>query len=170
MQEEMNDEWFELAASNIHKLIPQEWLPRINEILPQILNIVKIGSKRIIKSNAETLGNNKMAILVNTPYQLKDSDIMIMVPTYYKIDKRQLGPSVLNEQTGLYELQLKQGEVPEITFSMMTLFEKLNAYTKIEDLIKDFKEGKFLSLADMGYNPPKPEIETPQQKQLESGQ
>lgn len=163
MSEEMNDEWMELAVQNIHKLIPEEWMPRINEILPKILNIVKIGIKKNIKQTAESLGNGKICIMMNMPHALPDNNIM-MVPTFFRIDKRQLGPSEYNETTGMYELMLRKGEVPEATFSMLTLAERLNAYDKIEDLIKDVKNGQFLSLKDFHYTG---DQSKPQQKQIE---
>lgn len=152
MKDEMNEEWTELAIQNIHKLIPQEWMPRINEILPKILNIVKIGIKKNIKSMADQLGVNKMYIIMNLPTKFKDSEEIVMMPSYIRIDKSQLGPSQLNEATGEYELQLKPGEVPEINFSMMTLAEKIHSYEKIEDLISDVKNGKFISIEELGYN------------------
>lgn len=168
MQEEMNDEWMELAVSNIHKLIPDEWMPRINEILPKILKIVQIGIKKNIKQSAEQLGNNKMFITMNAPYETADGGI-IMVPCMYRIDKKQLGPSVLDEASGMYELRLREGEQPEITFSMLTLAEKIMSYDKIEDLLKDMKDGTFITLKDIGYTGDKEAIDTNQQKQIESG-
>lgn len=163
----MNDEWFELAISNVHKLIPEEWLPRINEILPKLLKIVKIGIKKNIRQTAESLGNNKMFIMMNIPYQVEEG--IIMVPGMFRIDKSQLGPSKLNEQTGMYELQLKPGEQPEVTFSMMTLAEKLNSYDKIEDLIRDVKDGSFLTLKDLNYTGDRSEMPAnKEQKQIGS--
>lgn len=169
MQEEMNDEIMDLAIENIHKLIPEEWMPRINEILPKVLNIVKIGIKKNIKQSAEQLGNNKMFIMMNFPHQLQDGST-IMVPSMFRIDKSQLGPSRFNEQTGNYELDLKPGEVPELTFSMLTLAEKINSYETIEQLIKDMKEGTFMTLKDINYTGDKSKaVEAPQKKQIESG-
>lgn len=69
-----------------------------------------------------------------------------------------------------YQLNLKDGEVPEITFSLMTLIEKIDKYDKMEDLIKDVREGKFISLNDMHYNDYKPKVESPEQKQIEPPQ
>lgn len=150
MQEEMNEEWMDLAMSNIHKLIPKEWMPRINEILPKILNVAKIGIKKSIKSSAEQLGNTKMLIEMNMPHRLSDNSIM-MVPTMFRIDKSQIGASEYDKETGNYEFRLKPGEVPELTFSMLTLAEKINSYNSIEQLIKDIKEGKLFSLEDFNY-------------------
>lgn len=165
MQEEMNEEWMELAVSNIHKLIPDEWMPRINEILPKILNIVKIGIKKSIKSTAESLGNNKIFLFMNAPYIREDNSIT-MVPTIFKIDKSQLGPSVLNVATGNYELTIKSGEVPEITFSLFNLAEKINEYKNVQDIIRDVKNGNFLSSKDINYTGSKPDIDTAEQSQL----
>lgn len=169
MQEEMNDEIMDLAIQNIHKLIPEEWMPRINEILPKVLNIVKMGIKKNIKNSAEQLGDNKMFIMMNFPHQLKDGSI-IQVPTMFRIDKSQLGPSRFNAQTGNYELDLKAGEVPELTFSMLSLAEKINSYESIEQLTKDVKEGTFMTLKDINYTGDKSKPLTgAEQKQLESG-
>lgn len=167
MNDEMQDEWFELAVSNIHKLIPSEWMPRINEILPKLLKIVKIGIKKNIRQTAESLGDSKMFIMMNIPYRVEEG--IIMVPGMFRIDKRQLGPSRLNEETGLYELQLKPGEQPEVTFSMMTLAEKINSYEKIEDLIRDVKDGSFLTLKDLNYKGDKSQLpDNIEQKQISS--
>lgn len=166
MQDEMNDEWMELAIGNIHKLIPEDWMPLINEILPKLLNIVKIGIKKNIKNSAEQLGNNKMMIMMNIPYKLENNSVM-MVPGIFKIDKSQLGPSLLNEATGEYELQLKPGQTPELTFSMLTLANKISSYEKIEDLIKDVKAGTFITLEDINYTGDKSKIEDDSQKQIQ---
>lgn len=146
----MNDEWFNLAVENIHKLIPNEWMPRINEILPKILEIAKIGIKRNIKSSAEALGNDQMILMMNFPNILENGDT-IMVPTLFTINKNQIGPSELDPETGNYEFRLKDGEVPISTFSMLTLANRICSYTKIEDLIKDVKNGNFITLEDMNY-------------------
>lgn len=168
MKDEMNDELMELAIENIHKLIPEEWMPRINEILPKILNIVKIGIKKNIKQVAESLGNGKISIMMNMPHELPDKSIM-MVPTFFRIDKRQLGPSEYNKATDQYELMLRPGEMPEATFSMLTLIEKINQYDKIEDLIKDVKAGSFLSVKDFNYTGDKANPENLPQKQITNG-
>lgn len=150
MQDEMSDEWLDLAVQNIHKLIPQSWMPQINEILPKLLKIVKIAMKKNIKTSAEQLGNTKIMLMLNVPNELSDGST-IMVPTCYRIDKSQLGPSVLDEATGIWELQLKPDSVPEYEFSMLTFIQKLDKYDKIEDLIKDLKNGNFMSLEDIKY-------------------
>lgn len=172
MQEEMNDEWFELAVSNIHKLIPGEWMPRINEILPKILEIVKIAIKRNIKSSAEALGNDQMILMMNFPNILEDGST-IMVPTLFTITKNQIGPSELDPATGNYEFRLKQGEVPISRFSMLTLANRICSYNKIEDLIKDVKNGTFITLQDINYTGAKnknEELGTGEQKKLGSEQ
>lgn len=170
MQDEMNDEWFDLATKNIHKLIPQEWMPQINEILPKILKIVKIGMKKNIKTTAEQLGNDRIFLMMNSPYIIEDGSA-IMVPTCFSISKDQLGPSVLNEQTGRWELQLKPGEKPELTFSMLTFIQKLDKYEKLEDLMKDIKNGTFLTLEDMQYNDGSKTIDvSTETKQLPAGE
>lgn len=223
MNEEMNDEVFDLAVQNIHKLIPEEWMPRINEILPKILNIVKIGINKNIKTTAEGLGDTKMMICMNFPHSLQDGSTM-MVPTMFKIDKNQIGRSmwsikVTNKegasvflpannsfaasdkvipfgkvlevigsatysgyslhqiaegwildadvQAGNYEFGLKDGAVPEVTFSMLTLAQKLNSYKSIETLIKDLKDGNFITLKDMGYAGDQKQVLTTEQKQIE---
>lgn len=166
MQEEMNEEWMNLAVKNIHKLLPSHIMDHINAVLPQILNIVKIGIKKNIKSTADSLGNNKMFIEMNFPYQLKDGSIL-MVPALFRIDKSQIGPSEFDPATGNYEFKLKDGEVPEIQFSLMTLIEKIDKYERMEDLIIDVKNGNFLSIKDMNYNP-KAEVENNQQKQIDT--
>lgn len=149
--DEMTDEWLDLAVQNIHKLIPAGWMPQINEILPQLLKIVKVAMKKNVKTSAEQLGNTKIMMMLNVPNELPDGS-MIMVPTCYRIDKSQLGPSVLDEATGNWELQLKPGTVPEYEFSMLTFIQKLDKYDKIEDLIKDLKNGNFMSLEDIKYS------------------
>lgn len=150
MKDQMNDEWFDLAVSNIHKLIPGEWMPRINEILPKILEIAKIGIKRNIKSSAEALGNDQMMLMMNFPNILENGDT-IMVPTLFTINKNQIGPSEFDPATGNYEFRLKDGEVPISTFSMLTLANRICSYNKIEDLIRDVKNGSFITLEDMNY-------------------
>ena len=169
MQDEMNDEWFELATKNIHKLIPQEWMPQINEILPKILKIVKIGMKKNIKTTAEQLGNDRIFLMMNSPYILEDGST-IMVPSCFSISKTQLGPSALNEETGMWELQLKPGEKPQYTFSMLTFIEKMDKYDKLEDLIRDLKDGTFMTLEDIQYNDGSQSIDVgTETKQLPSG-
>lgn len=169
MQDEMSDEWFELATQNIHKLIPQEWMPRINEILPKILKIVKIGMKKNIKTTAEQLGNDRIFLMMNSPYIIADGST-IMVPSCFSISKTQLGPSALNEETGMWELQLKPGEKPEYNFSMLTFIEKMDKYDKLEDLIRDLKNGTFLTLEDINYNDGSQKIDAgTETKQLPSG-
>lgn len=170
MSEEAQDEWMELAAENIHKLIPAEWMPRINEILPKVLNMVKIGIKKNIKETAKSLGDSKMYIMMNFPHTLPSGDTM-QVPTMFRIDKSQLGPSVYDETTGLYELQLKEGEQPEATFSMLTLANKINSYENLTDLIKAVKDGTFLTLEDINYTgdaKEKAELAANAQKQIAS--
>lgn len=170
MQDEMSDEWFELATKNIHKLIPQEWMPQINEILPKILKIVKIGMKKNIKTTAEQLGNDRIFLMMNSPYIIEDGST-IMVPSCFSISKDQLGPSVLDESTGRYELMLKPGEKPQYTFSMLTFIEKMDKYDKLEDLIRDLKNGTFMTLEDIQYNDGSQSIDAGQeQKQLPSGE
>lgn len=170
MQDEMTDEWLELATDNIHKLIPQDWMPRINEILPKILKIVKIAMKKNIKTSAEQLGNSKIMLMLNSPHILGDGS-EIMIPTCYRIDKSQLGPSVFVPETGLWELSLKEGETPEYEFSMLTFINKLDKYEKIEDLVKDMKNGTFMTLEDIKYTGDKSKaIDTsPETKQLPAG-
>lgn len=172
MKEEMNEEITDLVIENIHKMIPEEWMPRINEILPKILNIVKTSIKKNIKDTAESLGNNKMFITMNWPHELKDAS-MIMVPTMFRIDKSQLGPSTYDEATGNYEFSLKDGEVPEAQFSMMTIAEKINSYDSVEKLFKDIKEGKFITLDDIHYTGDRPQEnalpEGSEQKSLNPG-
>lgn len=167
MQEEMNEEWMNLAVSNIHKLLPKHIMDHINAVLPQILNIVKIGIKKNIVVTAKSLGNDKMFIEMNFPHTLKDGSTLI-VPTMFKIDKRQIGPSVLNEATGDYEFMLKDGEAPELTFSLLTLVEKIDKYDKMEDLIKDVKNGNFITIKDMHITDYNPKVESPEQKQIET--
>ncbi len=172
MQDEMNDEWFNLAVENIQKFIPDEWMPRINEILPKILEIAKIAIKKNIKSSAETLGDDQMVLMMNFPNILDDKST-IMVPTIFTIHKNQIGPSELDEATGNYEFRLKDGEVPISSFSMLTLANRICSYNKIEDLIKDVKNGNFITLADINYTGSKDkneQIASGEQKQIGSDQ
>lgn len=171
MQDEMNEEWFNLAVSNINKLIPAEWMPRINEILPKILEIAKIAIKKNIKSSAETLGDDQMVLMMNFPNMLEDKSV-IMVPTIFTINKNQIGPSELDPATGNYEFRLKDGEVPISSFSMLTLANRICSYNKLEDLIKDVKNGTFITLSDINYTGDKKEklqLEENDQKKIESG-
>lgn len=161
----MNDEWMELAIDNINKLLPEHVMSHINAVLPKILNIVKIGIKKNIKATAEHLGDDKMFIEMNFPYVLNTGET-IMVPSMFKIDKKQIGPSEFNEETQCYEFRLKDGEVPEIQFSLMTLVEKLDKYDKMEDLIKDVKNGTFITINDMNYHPKDNNIASTEQKQI----
>lgn len=172
MKEEMNEEITELVIENITKLIPEEWMPRINEILPKILNIVKTSIKKNIKDTASSLGDNKMFITMNFPHELKDGST-IMVPTMFRIDKSQLGPSTYDEVTGNYEFCLKEGQVPEAQFSMMTIAEKIHGYDSVEKLFKDIKDGKFITLEDIHYTGDNTEKNLPggsEIKKLNSGQ
>ena len=120
MQEEMSDEWTDLAIANIGKLIPQEWMPRINEILPKVLNMLKIGIKKNIVTTAESLGNTKMMITMNFPHNLADGST-IMVPTLIKVDKSQLGPStygikIKSQIASVYKMDINGFSVNENTF------------------------------------------------------
>lgn len=168
MRDEMNDEWMELALENINKLLPEHVMSHINAVLPKILGIVKIAIKKNIKNTAEYLGDDKMFIEMNFPYVFPNGDT-IMVPSMFKIDKRQIGPSVYNEATGCYDFALKEGEVPEIQFSLMTLVEKIDKYDKMEDLIKDVKDGTFITIDEIKYTPKDHNIAATEQKQIGSG-
>lgn len=143
MQEEMNEEVMELALQNIHKLIPEEWMPRINEILPKILNMVKIGMKKSMKTISSQLGD-RIFMIMNIPVQFPNGDIL-KVPHYIMIDPNQIDffqtPSAENPNG---EFKLKAGEVPKAIYSFATLAEQIQGYTDVKELFADIQNGNFM--------------------------
>lgn len=151
MQDEMNEEWTELALENLDKLIPKEWNERINEvILPKILYFIKMALKKGIKDSAELLGKDKYAVMCNLPVEMKDGNV-IWVPHYAKIDKSQLK----------YEFALKEGENPEVMISYLDIYAKIDKYKNVKDLITDIKGGNFLKGITTGTD-----MESSDQKEL----
>lgn len=154
MQEEANDEMMELAMENLDKLIPEEWRDRINNIiLPKLLYFVKMAVKKSIKQSADLVGKDKFAIVCNMPVQLKDE--VVLVPHYFKIDKSQLKN----------ELELKDGEEPEVMISYLDIYAKIDSYTDIKQIIADAKNGNLLRDIVRGKDYPENKIE--QQKQID---
>lgn len=154
MQEEANDEMMELAMENLDKLIPEEWRDRINNIiLPKLLYFVKMAVKKSIKQSADLVGKDKFAIVCNMPVQLKDE--VVLVPHYFKIDKSQLKN----------EVELKDGEEPEVMISYLDIYAKIDSYTDIKQIIADAKNGNLLRDIVRGKDYPENKIE--QQKQID---
>lgn len=143
MQDEMNEEWMNLAVENIHKLIPEEWMPRINEILPKILNVVKIGMKKSMKTISSQLGNN-IFLIMNLPVEFKTGEIF-KVPHYIMISPDQIdffqtpSPELPNG-----EFRLKLGEVPKAIYSFSTLAEQIQNYKDVKELLADIQNGNFM--------------------------
>jgi hypothetical protein len=131
MRDEMNDEWAELAMENIDKLIPSEWGQQINEvILPKLLYFMKMALKKGIKDSVNLLGKEKLAVVANLPVELKDKTI-IHVPHFCKIDKSQLK----------HEFALHDGEMPEVIISYLDVYNKIDSYKNVKDLMADMKNG-----------------------------
>jgi len=144
MHDEMNEEWMDLAVENIHRLIPEEWMPRINEILPKILNIVKIGMKKGMKTISSQLGN-RIFMIMNIPMKYKDSDEIFNIPHYIMISPDQIDffqtptPECPNG-----EFKLKVGQQPKAIYSFATLADKIQNYTDVKELISDLQSGNFM--------------------------
>lgn len=135
MQEEMNEEWSELAMENIEKLIPAEWHERIQEvILPKILYFMKMALKKGIKDSVHILGKDKYAIMCNLPIELKPGEV-IWVPHYVKIDKSQLAN----------EFALKEGQNPETMVSYLDLYHKIDSYKTVKEIVADIKSGNIMN-------------------------
>lgn len=131
MAEEAQDEWLELAVENIDKLIPEEWSETLNNvILPKLLKIFKMALKKSIKDTHNMVGENKYILLCNMPVQLADNKIL-QVPHLFKIDKSQFKN----------ELELKEGQAPELMISYMDIYAKIDSYANVKDIIADMKNG-----------------------------
>lgn len=131
MQEEMNDEWAELAMENIEKLIPAEWNNTIQEvILPKILYFIKMALKKGIKDSHNILGQDKYMVACNLPVEIKPNEV-IWVPHIVKIDKNQLAN----------EFALKEGETPEAMISYLDVYARIDSYKTVKDIMADIKSG-----------------------------
>lgn len=135
MQEEMNNEWAELAMENIEKLIPADWNNTIQEvILPKILYFLKMALKKGIKDSHNILGQDKYMVACNLPVEIKPGEV-IWAPHIVKIDKAQLAN----------EFALKDGESPQMMISYLDIYAKIDSYKTVKDIIADIKNGTILN-------------------------
>lgn len=153
MQDEMNEEWTELFIENMDKLIPEEWNQRINEvILPKILYFLKMALKKGIKDSSNILGKDKFATMCNLPVERNGE--VIWVPHVIKFRKDQLA----------HEFALKEGEEPEAIMSYLDLYDRINKYTTVKEIIADMKSGnifKGLVKSEISSQPEQKQIEEP---------
>ena len=155
MQEEMNEEFVELAMENINTLIPEAWNQHLNEVLlPKILGIMKLALKKGIKDSGKMLGENKMMIVTNMPVILNDGST-VLIPHAFTIDKRKLENEVV----------LKEGETPDASFSYLALYEKINGYKNVKDIMLDVKSGNIFN--NVSVAAPENKIEGTEQKQID---
>lgn len=152
MQEQASDEWLELAMENMDKLIPAEWSQTLNEvILPKLLKIFKMALKKSIQDTANIVGENKYALICNMPVELDGK--VLHVPHFFKIDKSQFKN----------ELELKEGQAPEVTVSYLDIYARIDSYTDVKQIIADMKSGSlFKGVVQMNA-----QVETQEQKQIE---
>ena len=156
MHDEMNEEFAEAFISNIQTLIPKEWKPKIDEMLPKILKLVKHGLSAMFKKIAKDLGDNKkIFVIMNYPVKYIDKDTVVFEPYILSIETEKL-----------LKFELKEGEKPEWTFSFAEAVKKIQSYKTIESLITDLQGGKIISLPDEKQENPKQEEKKP--KQIES--
>lgn len=142
-QDEMNEVWMESMAESIKFLIPEAWEKDINTLLPKLLNIVKIGMKKGMKTISSQLGND-IFMIMNLPVQFESGEIL-KVPHYVMISPDQINffqtPTPENPNG---EFKLKDGEVPKAIYSFATLAEKIQNYTDVKDIMKDIQTGNFM--------------------------
>lgn len=145
MQDEMNEVWMESITQNIELLIPKAWLPQINEMLPKLLNIVKIGMKKGMKTISSQLGN-RIFMIMNLPVKLANSDEIFKVPHYIMINPDQIDFfQIPTAKCPNGEFKLKPGEAPLAIYSFMTMAEKIQNYTNVKDMIADIQNGNFMN-------------------------
>lgn len=145
MQEEMNEVWMDSITENIELLIPKSWLPQINDMLPKLLNIVKMGMKKYMKTVSSQLGS-RIFMIINRPVKLKGSDEIFNVPHYVMIKPEQIdffqAPSA---EFPNGEFKLKIGEVPITIYSFADMADKIQNYKDVKELIKDIQNGSFMN-------------------------
>ena len=156
MRDEMNEEFAEAFISNIQTLIPKEWKPKIDEMLPKILKLVKHGISAMFKKIAKELGDNKkIFVIMNYPVKYIDKDTVIYEPYMLSIETEKL-----------LKFELKEGEKPEWMLSFAEVIKKIQSYKTIESLITDLQGGKIISLPEENSKQEEPKQEKP--KQIES--
>ena len=156
MRDEMNEEFAEAFISNIQTLIPKEWKPKIDEMLPKILKLVKHGLSAMFKKIAKDLGDNKkIFVIMNYPVKYIDKDTVIYEPYMLSIETEKL-----------LKFELKEGEKPEWMLSFAEVIKKIQSYKTIESLITDLQGGKIISLPEENSKQEEPKQEKP--KQIES--
>lgn len=143
-QDEMNEVWMDAITDNIELLIPKDWLPQINEMLPKLLNIVKIGIKKGMKTVSSQLVN-RIFMIMNIPVKFPNGEIL-SVPHYIMIKPEQIdffqSPTAENPHG---EFKLKAGENPIAIYSFATLADKIQGYTDVKALIADIQTGNFMN-------------------------
>lgn len=155
MQDEMNEEWTELFIENMDKLIPKEWNDRIQEvILPKILYFLKMALKKGIKDSQNLFGKDKFITICNLPMERNGE--VIYVPHGIKFRKDQL----------LHEFALKPGEEPEAMISYLDIYDRIDKYTTVKEIIADMKSGdifKGLVKSEISSQPEQKQIESPKE-------
>lgn len=145
MQDEMNEVWMDSITENIELIIPKSWLPQINEMLPKLLNIAKMGMKKYMKTVSSQLGN-RIFMIMNMPVKLQGSDEIFNVPHFIVIKPEQIdffqSPSA---EFPNGEFKLKQGQVPIAIYSFATMAEKIQNYKDVKEFIKDIQNGNFMN-------------------------
>lgn len=130
MKEQMDEEWTDFFIENLDKLIPKEWNDRIQEvILPKILYFFKMALKKGIKDSQNMLGKDKFATACNLPVERNGE--VIWVPHIIKFHKDQLE----------HEFALKEGEQPEMMVSYLDVYDRIDKYTTVKEIIADMKSG-----------------------------
>lgn len=148
MADEMNEVWMDSIAQNIEFLIPKAWLPQINEMLPKLLNIVKISLMKSIKKVSQSLGDN-IFMIMNVPV-ISDGKTY-NVPHYIMINKNQI--DFMQQPTAEFpngDFKLKAGELPKAFYSFAKFAEKIKSYTDVKDLIADINSGKLMEFTIPG--------------------
>lgn len=154
-QDEMNEEIAEATINNLRTLIPKEWQPKIDEMLPKVLKLVKHALKGAIKNLSKELGENKkMFVVRNAPSKVTGDEKIYFLPRFYVIETEQLE-----------NFKLKDGESPKVNYPLAELAEKIESYKTIESLLADLNNGSLLTIG----SETKPALEQPQEKkQLEA--
>lgn len=156
-QDEMNEEIAEATIENIRALVPKEWQPKIDEMLPKILKLVKHALKGAIKNLSKELGENKkMFVVRNAPSQVGEEKKIYFQPRFYVIETEQL-----------QAFKLKDGEAPKVNYPLAELAEKIESYKTVESLLADLNNGSLLQLTTdtksvLVQPEEKKQIETPQ--------
>jgi len=158
MKDEMNNAINEALLENVQTLIPDAWKPKINEMLPKILGLIKHGLKASLKKLTEELGENKKIFMVMNVPAKGDDGVVFFRPKFMIIETSQLEA-----------FNLKAGEILKVNYPLTAIVEKIESYKTAEKLLADLSSGDLFSIdssAVMEKEKPKEQEQQNEQTQL----